>query len=111
MNENGQIRYTAFHRFTNLWWQFGEELSVTHALFQRAGASLFTIFAILLVLFRKKRGALFFACIPVILHNVLLFVTIPAQDPRYALPAMFMLIVLPFTFLTSPIPFVNPYAT
>lgn len=88
VNENGQIRYTAFHRFTNLWWQFGEELSVTHALFQRAGASLFTIFAILLVLFRKRRGALFFACIPVILHNVLLFVTIPAQDPRYALPAI-----------------------
>ena len=87
-NTNEAIRYTAFHRFTDLWWRFGEELSVTHALFQRAGASLFTIFVLLLVLFRKKRVGLLFACIPVIIHNVLLFITIPAQDPRYALPAI-----------------------
>lgn len=88
VDTNEQIRYTAFHRFTDLWWRFGEELSVTHTLFQRAGASLFMILAVLLVLFRKKRGALLIACIPVILHNILLFVTIPAQDPRYALPAI-----------------------
>lgn len=88
VNTNESIRYTAFHRFTDLWWRFGEELSVTHALFQRAGASLFTIFVLLLVLFRKKRVGLLFACIPIIMHNVLLFITIPAQDPRYALPAI-----------------------
>lgn len=85
---NGQIRYTAFHNFTDLWWKFGEELSVTHSLFQRAAVSLFTILAVILVLFRKKKGAFSIPFIPVIFHNILLFITIPAQDPRYALPAI-----------------------
>lgn len=85
---NGLIRYTAFHNFTDPWWRSGEEMSVTHSLFQRSGFSLFTIFAVILIFFRKKKGAFCIPFIPVIFHNMLLFITIPAQDPRYALPAV-----------------------
>lgn len=88
VDENGSIRYTAFHRLTDTWWKFEEELPVTHSLFQRAGFSLFLILATMFVFFKKKKRAYLLSCIPVILHNILLTITIPAQDPRYALPAI-----------------------
>lgn len=88
VNENESIRYTAFHRLTDTWWKFEEELPVTHSLFQRAGFSLFLILVTLFVFFKKKKRDYLLSCIPVIVHNILLAITIPAQDPRYALPAI-----------------------
>lgn len=85
---NEQIRYTAFHNFTDQWWRFGAEMTVTHSLFQRGGVSLFVIVMFLFILFRKKQVAFAIPFIPVVFHNLLLFITVPAQDPRYALPAI-----------------------
>lgn len=88
VGENEQIRYTAFHNFTDRWWRFGAEMTVTHSLFQRGGVSLFIMVMFIVMLFRKKQMAFSIPLIPVIFHNLLLFITVPAQDPRYALPAI-----------------------
>lgn len=88
VGENEQIRYTAFHNFTDRWWRFGAEMTVTHSLFQRGGVSLFIIVVFIVLLFRKKQMAFSIPLIAVIFHNLLLFITVPAQDPRYALPAI-----------------------
>lgn len=94
VEQNAGIRYTSLFRVTDLWSRFLEELPITHTLFQRGGFSIFAIVSIMVVLVMKRRWQYLLAIVPIVFHDILLFITIPAQDPRYALPTIECAILL-----------------
>jgi hypothetical protein len=74
-------------------------MPLTNALFQRGGFSIFAIVLVMTILVLKKKWEYLLVIVPVVVTDMLLFITIPAQDPRYALPtiecAIFLLALLP----------------
>jgi hypothetical protein len=97
--KNETIRYTSFYEITDVWSRFLDDMPITSALFQRGGFSIFAIVLMMTVLVLKKKWKYLLVIIPIVINDILLFITIPAQDPRYVLPtiecAIFILALLP----------------
>jgi hypothetical protein len=93
------IRYTSFFKITDTWSRFLDDMPITNALFQRGGFSIFVIVLMMTVFVLKKKWKYLLVIVPIVVNDMLLFITIPAQDPRYVLPtiecAIFILALLP----------------
>jgi hypothetical protein len=93
------IRYTSFFGITDTWSRFLNDMPLTNALFQRGGFSIFAIVMVMTILVLKKKWKYLLVIVPIVVTDMLLFITIPAQDPRYALPtiecAIFLLALFP----------------
>lgn len=95
---NDEITYNVPFVVTNSWTQFMCYTPVLNSVFARGGLSLFVVFFSVVVWFIQKERYLIIALMLIMMYNCILFITIPAQDPRYVLPeiecAIFLVAVL-----------------
>ena len=83
--EDEQIRYSAAYELTSQWTQFLDNFSLTRATITRGGFSLFVLLFCAVLFWQHEKSSLI-AFLPIFLVDLMLSITIPAQDPRYVLP-------------------------
>lgn len=87
VNEDEQIRYSAAYTITRTLAQFLDSYPLTRAVMIRGGVPLFLILFCAVILGIRKK-ALLISFLPIALVELMLAFTVPAQDPRYILPAI-----------------------
>lgn len=85
--EDSQVRYTAAYTITGPLTQFMDNYPITRAVMTRGGVSLFMLLFCAVVLGLRNK-VLLLAFMPIGLMESMLFLSVPAQDPRYVLPAI-----------------------
>lgn len=96
------ITYNSFYSFTHPWTSLTSQLPVYRDLCSRGGFALFSIIfsAVLLILKRRRRELI--AVTPILVVNVLLLITTPAQHTRYILQAIeCALLIVPYSFFVK----------
>jgi len=68
--------------------QTTQKTPVLRSIFWRGGVWLFLLILAVVLCFHKKESRLFIALLPAVISVLMLFLSIPAQDPRYILPVM-----------------------
>lgn len=91
--ESDSVRYSAAYQLTSVWTQFLDNFSLTRATFTRGGVSTFIIVFCAFLMLKLKNGTLF-CILPIVIINLMLLITIPAQDTRYVLPSIECAILL-----------------
>lgn len=87
VKEDEQIRYSAAYTVTRTLAQFLDSYPLTRAVMVRGGVPLFLILFCAVILGIRKK-ALLISFLPIALVELMLAFTVPAQDPRYILPAI-----------------------
>ncbi len=88
VTKNEQITYHVPFVYTDLWTQFMWHNPFTNVVFARGGVALYIILLSGTIWIIKKKKHLLIALIPISIYDSMLFITIPAQDPRYILPGI-----------------------
>lgn len=87
VEEDFWVRYSAAYSLTHPLNEFMDEYPLAAALVTRGGAALFVLLFCAAVMVSKNR-LLAIPFLPIGIVSLMLSITIPAQDPRYILPAM-----------------------